>query len=489
MPGVKTTTGVRAGNGTPLRVTASQAFVVGLCERGPTTPTLVESMLDHQLVHGLKFSSGFVYDELDSAFAEGLTRAYVLRVVGPAATKGTLTLVDTAGVPAPTVRLDAKDPGAWSSDVTVVITAGTLANTFTLTLTHKAGKPAQRQEIYRNLANPAALVTAITARPSAFVTATNLGSLTAAPGNNPAILASTPLSAGTDDLAAVTFATLVSAAATIPRALGPGAITIPGYPAGDIGPGLLAACRGKLRVCPMHVDRADSTSLVKADAGALAAEVEPEHGAIFYPWAKVPDVGGGNRAIPPTGYVLGKRARAYQQVGATKPAAGAIARADYIVAPDVELDSTTGDDLNTNNVNAIRTIQYGANISTRIYGYRSLSTDEDNWYFLTQRDALNAIVWGIEEAIEEALFDRIDSRNKLVTRITSLCEGIVEDFRQNLDLYERRVNGELIDPGYSINVTVEPAAKSATVRLGVRLSEAAETFFVLITKSAVDLPV
>jgi hypothetical protein len=161
-----------------------------------------------------------VYDALQTYFGEGGSRAYVARVVGGAATKGTLTVNDGSAA-RPTLRFDAQNAGAWSSTLQVQIDPGTQTNTYKVTLL-LAGNVV---EVHDNLADPNAAVAAFAASP--YVRATNLGSATAAPGNNPATIAATALSAGNDDRGTVNAAAMVTALAQFGPDLGPGASRSP----------------------------------------------------------------------------------------------------------------------------------------------------------------------------------------------------------------------------------------------------------------------
>ena len=98
-------------------------FVVGLTERGPSTPTLVRSMGEFERVFGERVNFGTLWDPMDVYFREGGSKAYVTRVVGPAAAAATHNLSDAD---APSVHVAANSPGDWGEnyDVAVVSSGG-----------------------------------------------------------------------------------------------------------------------------------------------------------------------------------------------------------------------------------------------------------------------------------------------------------------------------------------------------------------------------
>jgi hypothetical protein len=179
-------------------------------------------MADVATYLGTRQSYGNVWDQLKVFFDEGGQQAYVARVVGPAATKGTLSLNDRAVAPQPTLRIDAQNPGSWSSQITVEVQDGASPNTFRL-LVRLNG---DLVEDYNNLVTPADAVSAMGKSP--YVRATDLGSATAAPDNRPVVAAATALSVGSDDRASVVAATYTAALAQFVPGFGDGAVAIPG---------------------------------------------------------------------------------------------------------------------------------------------------------------------------------------------------------------------------------------------------------------------
>src|SRR5262245_2146196 len=95
-------------------------FVVGVTERGPAGQArLIHSVAEYVKYYGERVAYGLVYDALDVFFTEGGARAYVSRVVGPAAMEATATL---DGPTAACLELSLP-PGAYANSWTASVSA------------------------------------------------------------------------------------------------------------------------------------------------------------------------------------------------------------------------------------------------------------------------------------------------------------------------------------------------------------------------------
>lgn len=461
-PGVSVTTAVRSGSASALRAPSSRLFIAGLAERGSSTEAvLLRGMADYESLFGARVSYGSLYDQLKTYFAEGGVEAYATRVVGPAATLGTLTLQDRAGVPVNTLRVDAANPGAWSSRITVQVMDGSIADTFRIIVRLDGDIVEDRT----NLASPTAAQVAFAA--SSYVRVTNLGSATVGPDNNPAVLAATALSAGADDRASVTTTHYVTALERFVPGLGDGAVALPGL--GDaVHAGLVAHAKGHRRVALLSGDIDDTISELQTKAAAVIDDAE--YAGLFAPWINVSDEAGGFRQIGPEGYVAAARARAHEQVGPWRAPAGAIATSNGILGLAVSYTEDEFDTLDASRVSVIRLI---AN-TVRLYNWRSLSADEENFKFLSARDMLNRLVVEGEDALEEFVFAPIDAKGQLLSSINASLVGIAESKRQAGGLFENvnPATGQLIDPGYSVDTgpSINSAASLANNEVKARLA-------------------
>jgi hypothetical protein len=480
MPGVKVLTGAVAGPSGPARAPSARYFVVGLAQRGPVDRAVrISSLAEYEKIFGSRPTYGSLYDDVRLFFEEGGGQAYVIRTVGAAATTGSLAspLVDRAVSPVATLQVTATGPGAWSSDITVQVLAGSIDDTFTMRIRYLG----EIVESWANLRNPQEAVSR-SAR-SNWVRVTDLASATAAPNNNPAVVAATALSAGTDDRGAVTAATHVAKLPLFERGFGDGAVAIPG--AGD------ASHAGLI----LHADAYNRTAIlstargtIKADLLDLAASLDAERAGLFAPWVKVPDGFGGTRSIPPDGYIAAGRARAHEATGPWRAAAGDITRSRYVVAPDQSFERADSDELDSGKVNII----IGVNGGAKNYGYRSLSDDTLNFGYLTGADVLNRVVTAAEAQLEGFVFGVIDAKGHLLASIEGTLEGIVKPMADLNGLYPwiDEETGEQLDPGYKIdtqtvNTRETAAANEVYASLAIRVSPVGALVFLTVTKAGV----
>jgi hypothetical protein len=369
MPGVSVTTDVRSGPVAPDTAPGAVFFAVGIAERGSTAAAIeVQSYPDFVDKCGPWVAYGALADAIRCYFEEGGSRAYVARVVGPAAAVGNLVLQDRAAVPVNTLRVEAKDPGAWSAGLTVQVEDGGQAGTFRLTVRY-GGTGGPLVERYDNLATVAAAVAALST--SAYVRGVDLASPS---GVNaiPAVRAATALSAGTDDRGAVTAAIMTGALARFGGDLGPGLVAIPGQSTAAVGAAVMAHAAANRRCSALAAVRGATDAAKIAEAQALRDNVGADGAGVFAPWVVIPDGAGGRRTVDPVGYVAGCWARAHLAEGPFRAGAGSLAAARFVLDVDEQLDRARGDALDDGEVNAIRVITIPDGRRVETYGWRSL---------------------------------------------------------------------------------------------------------------------
>ncbi|AKL88310.1 putative structural protein [Gordonia phage GMA6] len=463
MPGVNVTTSVKNGPSTPLRSASGQAFFSGLAERGPSDAAiLIRGLADYESVFGKRPAYGYLYDTVKTFFDEGGEQAYVTRVVGPDATKGTIVLVDRATpTPANTLTFDAASAGAWSGDLKIAVEDGSIADSVKVTVLLR-GEPV---EVQNNLRTPAQIAQRFST--SVFVDVTNMGSTSVGVLALPAVGVYT-VTAGDDKRSVVQSENYIASLENFTEGLGDGAVAIPG-----VGPsvhdGLVAHAKKNRRIALLsHNDGATKTELAQT-----VTAVDDDSAGLFAPWIQVNDGAGGIRNSPPEGFVAACRARAHDTVGAWRAPAGGIAIARNVLGVATEYTKQETESLDAARVSVIRRVSQ----SLRLYGWRSLSSDEQNYGFLSARDVLNRLVVESEKRLEDYVFAPIDSKNQLLSAINAELVGIVEPMRQAGGLYEQiDANGQQIDPGYMIETgnTVNSAQSLANnevrARLSVRLS-------------------
>lgn len=483
MPGLSVTTGAVAGPSAPNRAPASTYFAIGLTERGPTDKAIeVNSLADFAREFGARTTFGALYDDIATFFQEGGTRAILARVVGPAATTGSLSaaLQDGNATPDDTLSVSAANAGAWSSRVSVQVLAGASAALFRLQVRFDGVVV----EDYPNLTSPQDAVTQVNAV-SRLIRLADAGSASTAPTNNPAPTgAPAALTAGTDDRASVTTTHYTAALDKFSIDDGDGAVAIPGVGT-SVHAALLAHAAATNRIALLaHARNTDKTTLL-----STANALDNPRGGLFAPWVRVPDGNGGTRAISPEGYVAACRARAHEAIGPWLAAAGENAKARFVVEPDQVFTNADADDLDNGKVNIIRTIAR----STRLYGWRSLSADVRNWKFLTGADVINRIVTLVKERGEPFVFGTIDDGGRLLSRMAGTLIGIVDPMAKAGGLFAIRDErtGEITSPPYVVDTgpSINPLAVLADDRVNgqvsVRVAPTAAHVDIQVTKAAV----
>jgi len=197
--------------------------------------------------------------------------------------------------------------------------------------------------------------------------------------------------------------------------------------------------------------------------------------------------------IAPSSYAAAARARAVQEAtGPWRAGAGQISSAKTITALAQDVTAATGDIMDNARVNALRKV----GTSIRVYGARSVSNDETNWRYITQRDTLNYITVGVADRMEQYLFETVDARGNLFGRIRGAIKAFLEPIRVAGGLFEAYDDdGVLLDPGYNVTVnsTNNPTSQLATglvkADVGVRVSGVADLINITITKSNLSAPV
>ena len=486
MPGVVVNTGVRVG-GTGVEVAPSSTFfVVGTAERGRTaTPFVVRSMANFEAEFGEYDANCTLHQHIETFFEEGGIRAVVQRLVGPSATKGTVSLLDTANDVCMT--LTAANPGAWSSSITVaIVNAG---STFSLVVKVDGVTVVSSS----SLSTTAAAIALINNTAPHLVVATA--------GVSSLILdtQSETLTAGDDDIDNVLFtnANFVAALANFGDDLGTGAVAIPEKNGATIWAGLRdhAADSKRIAICSF----AEAGSADEAIAGAAnyagttsGAKSIASHMAFYWPSVSAPDGNGATRTLSPESYVAAIRAKnIIANSGPWKPAAGVSSSAKFIVGlvnngVATKVNKTVGNALDVGRVNAIRVIDG----QIRIYGARSASADETNWRYITYRDTVNQIATDCESSLEKYVFSPIDSRKNLFGAISSSLTTILEVVKDNGGVYAMvDTLGTQVDRGYSIEVSdalnpiTELAKGKIAARVGVRVAGVADLVTLTITKS------
>jgi hypothetical protein len=479
MPGVVISTAVRTGPSATTVRESSQLFVVGKAERGPADEAvLVESIADFEATFGGYLSGSYLHPTVETFFEEGGTQCYIARTIGASATSGTLELDNSSA--AGVLTIDANGPGAWSADIDVEVISVVAGVSFKVniyfqsTLVYSTGTVTSAAQAAGRI-NLSAVATQ-------YVTATATDGATTLP----VAIAATALSTGSAG-ATVVVADYVDSLDLFNGALGSGAVTCPEISSSTMHDALIAHANTNSRIAILHDVEGATIAAAKATAVALQGGDNAEHAALYFPWIEVPTtVNGVSRFIPPVGYVAAKRATAHNQTGSHVPAAGLLSASRFVTGVKTDIDKANGDSLDDSSVNAIRIIQN----SVRIYGARSLSSDDENFRYITAQDTVNHVVVEAARTLEDLVFSTIDGRNTIFSSIESRLIAILSPLRDIGALFEAYdANGRKIDSGFTVrcdaklNPVSQLAGGTVKAKVGLRVSSVGDKIEVDIIKS------
>lgn len=446
------------------------AFVVILTEKGPTTPTLVTSMQDFQKKFGARVSYSNGWDVLETFFAEGGSKAYVVRRLGAAPMAASFTLKDTANADSLTVR--AASAGDWGNALRIAVE---VAGGFTLIVSDAT------KELARGgpFADKAAAIS--------WAEATGLITLENKAGATPKVTAATPLTGGTDDRANINDGTLEALLNTIPRALGPGQVAAPGLTTTAAHTALAnhAASRGRVAIGDL-ADTADIGTLKTAAASVRALGNNARSIALFANWLRigglVPDT---TRVVPPSAAVLGRIAAVDAAAHPNLPAAGERGR---LVTPLSLTQTYKEEDLDGLTDASVNTLisMYG---DERIYGFRTAvdkTAQPLHWQLANVRLDM-AIRVRAEAIAQRYVFEIIDGEGRLFAEFGAELATLLQDYTRLGALYG---SGDLaayrVDTSGAVNTPESIADGRVKAVLSVRRSPMAELVEIEIVKSAVN---
>ena len=467
--------------------------MVGVAERGPiTVASMISSISMFETVYGTRQSySGALYDAARTYFEEGGPELWVGRVVGTTPVVGSFTFPDRATSPLPTLKVSAKNPGAWSSELSVQVAAGAVAGV-TLTV-YRAGALV---ETWSNYTDVASLTAAINGSGgvavSQFIVAANLASVSAGSLALPAIHAAAPLAGGDDNRSTITATTVTNGLALFPSGLGVGAVMAPGYSADLVGTALIAHSVANSRVALMAGPVDAGKDAMIALAGSFLTNVNAQYAGLFGPWVTIPD-GTATRVIDPVGAVAGLRAKAINTNGFWAIPAGDQGRFQFVNGTAWTLDEGTNQALAAAGVSGIVTYSTGP----ELFGWFGLEPDgTGNMVLLSNQDSLNSLSAIITDLLHPYVWRTVDGSGNLLGEILGDLQGTLQTIANNGGLYARLdADGNELDPGYSVTVdaTLNPTSQLASnavkAAVGVRFSPAVVDLLVALYQSGLSAAV
>jgi len=400
---------------------------IGTNDRGPTTPTLVTSWSDYVN----KFGSWNTAASNDLAlgvymfFTNGGSRAYVKRVLGTGAVTAVRTLVDRAGTPLNTLRINAKNEGAWGNNLNITITDSSSTGRFDLSVYYGGSTDAFLVERFTDLSMVSTdnRYAPSVINSSLYVTATDLLSATAGANKNPALITNQPLTTGANG-GSVSTITNYSSFDVIKQSL---VLNVPGYTDATTVNAALSYADGRDDVFVV-IDGADDT--VANQITLANSYTSSSYGAVYYPRLAIADptatVGSPAGLIKVVGAgaaVVGLMAATDASRGVFKAPAGLQAR----LAGAVNVPSLTNAELDSLNSNAaaVNAIKFISGSGIVVMGSRTLKAGYVDKYVPVRR-TLIYLRKSLTDLTEFAIFEPNDPT--LWRRVDASVSGFLTNF-------------------------------------------------------------
>lgn len=119
MPGITISTAVRTGPTSTTVNNSSQAFFVGIAQRGPTTvANLVSSMQNYEEIYGGYISNAYLHSTVQTFFEEGGSQCFIARALGAGAATAAFNVLDDAGSNQSGSMASVTGAGPWVGTIT-----------------------------------------------------------------------------------------------------------------------------------------------------------------------------------------------------------------------------------------------------------------------------------------------------------------------------------------------------------------------------------
>jgi hypothetical protein len=446
-------------------------FVIGTTENGPDTPVLVRSFSEYTSKFGGRTGYTTSYDSMETFFRDGGSRVYFQRVFGVAPTKGFLVLKDTAV--ADVLRVEAKNAGSWSSGIRIAVTIPS-AGLFQIAVSNTAGVLETSPEFTAkqdaiDWSSLSDYVNVISAGPSAL---------------DPAPIAATALSAGTDDIATATDPNWVTALNKLTIELGAGQVSAPGRTSSAIQKALLQHAYDMNRVAILDSAYAavPSKSTLLAQADGLRDDPNARYGALFAPWAEVPGIVSGTIRLVP--YSAVQAALMARQTNANVPAAGKNGESRYAIGVVGGFTDPDREELNEGGVDIAREMFGGV----RTYGYRTLADPAKlkGWIGLNNVRLVMEIKAKSYAIAEDFTFHQIDGEGIVFEKFAGQLTGMLVPYFDSGALYGTAADEAFfVDVGNAVNTAETIANGEIRAVIYIKTSPFAELVAIDIVKQQI----
>lgn len=404
----------------------SVAAFIGISDRGPIAPTLITSWSQYTSLYGGWGSTNELATAVLLFFSNGGGTCYVRRTVGTGAQAATRDFNDRAVSPAPTLSIDAANPGTWGNNVNISISSSLFGNAVDVTVFYNGTTNADIVERYTDLTmggNDERYLVGVINASSKYIVATDLGSAATGINRLPVVATNQPLATGAAG-AAVTETTIAADMGAFDIAQNSLIINAPGVVQAASVNNIIGYAEG----------RGDAFVIVDPVNGNVAAQMTAagtyaasSYAAVYYPRVLIKDptstVSGVTALVSPGGAIAGLYASTDAARGVFKAPAGLAAR----LAGAVSVAPLTNNELDVMNSSssAVNAIKYVTGAGIVVMGARTLRSAYVDKYVPVRR-TLIYLRKSLSDLTQFAVFEPNDE--KLWRRINAACDSFLRDF-------------------------------------------------------------
>jgi len=457
-----------------IQLDTGQAYMIGISDRGPLGATRVLSLRDYHNKFGS--SPSVLRDSVMAFFQEAAPAGgslYVSRLSGPTAVAASGELGTDSGL-----QTEAASPGDWANDVAVSTAAppaGSPAGSVVLVIEEPAGTEVERSPALATQADAVAWAT----RYSSFVRFAPEDPTAAMPAAG----ATLTLAGGVSD-DTVSEATVASAGDAFGYQLGPGQILAPGLSTPAVHQALVEHAASHHRVALLDAPNTGSQTELEAAIQAIQPTLESRYAGLFAPWLSYPgQVSPATTIVPYSAVQAGLIARVDAAGNPAVSAAGDRSAHNGTLALLYEWSDEAHEEMNDQGINLGKVV-YGA-IET--YGYRTAAAGpETNWMFLGESRVVMAIAHECDVAAQPYLFEPIDGRGHLYSKLAKDLIAICTRYYDMDALYGATPADAFRVMVAEVNTVIEAAAGEVVAVVRVKTSKVAEWVDIPITKVPLD---
>jgi len=418
-------------------VSTSIAGFVGICQKGPiNVATVVTSWNDFVSKFGTFIPGSPLAYAVFGFFNNGGSICYIVRAVHNNVSTGLTSASATLNIGTGALVLKASSDGTWGNNISAEIQSASWGTGYYKLVVRYLGTI---MEVIDNLSNTS---TSNQYAGSLINNSSQYVSVTALTSTDPTVVSGASLTGGSDGLAGITDADYVGSASTAPNNTPSGLycfnsvvgginlVAIPGVTTSVTQLGIQSYVENVVPQTILAVlDPPLASSVYSISTWRqTTCSFNSFNTELFYPNIIVPDpIGVGVSpliTIPPSGHIMGTKARIDGKRGVWKASAGLEAVLLGVSDTEYHVSDTDQDSLNPLGINCIRTPLPGSGIV--IWGGRTLTTSDPRYTYTSVRRLIQFIEvslkaqngWAVFEPNDDALYA------KLYASCVSLVNGI-----------------------------------------------------------------